>query len=86
MHVLIFLLVVLITTISFILALDVGNHGVGIVAKSIVVSIMIQFQVKCCLMLKIDIQPYVVRKRRISDKRSIALEDIQDTARNVGKK
>jgi hypothetical protein len=68
------------------LGLVVENPGVGIVARSIVVSIMIQFQVRCCPMPKIGILLCVVKKRRISDKRSIALEDIQDTARNVGKK
>ena len=76
----------LITRINSILGKDVEERGVGHVGKSIAVSIQILSLVSDAKMQKIIIIPFAVRRRKDSNRKSIAAEDIARTVPNGGRK
>lgn len=71
--------------INFILGLDVGARGVGIVGKNIVNSTMTRKQENVVMMQKTTITACVVVRSQDSKKKTIVRVDIAHIVESVGK-
>lgn len=82
---LIFLPVAWMRKINFILGLDVGARGVGIVGKNIVNSTMTRKQENVVMMQKTTITACVVVRSQVLKKKTIVRVDIVHIVESVGK-
>jgi hypothetical protein len=70
---------------DFMLEMDVGGRGAGIVEKSIVASTMTRKQARNFLQQKTIMMPFVVEEKKDLRKMNIVVEGVQDIVGTVGK-